>query len=271
VQKTWVQGHVWGWGRGRQRWIVDRFILEGDPYHDAVWAELTNQLNRSYGTGQQLNIVRMAVDSGYATQEVYRWAKQQSSGRVLVVKGVDSGASLVTTPQQVEISQGGKKLKRGARVYTVNVSMCKSELYGLLAKDRPAAGEPFPPGWVHFASDLDEEFFRQLTAEQIVVRVVKGYRKHEWIKTRERNEDLDCCNYARAAASVFGLDRFSEHRWIEMEQQFGTWRPKSQSFVARKEQDTPAALRSQSPAQVQRVVVGARRPDWFGNRGRNWL
>jgi phage terminase large subunit GpA-like protein len=149
--------------------------------------------------------------------------------------------------------------------------MCKSELYGLLAKDRPAAGEPFPPGWVHFASDLDEEFFRQLTAEQIVVRVVKGYRKHEWIKTRERNEDLDCCNYARAAASVFGLDRFSEHRWIEMEQQFGTWRPKSQSFVARKEQDTPAALRSQSPAQVQRVVVGARRPDWFGNRGRNWL
>lgn len=224
VQKTWLQGHVWGWGRGRQRWIIDRFILEGDPYHDQVWSALTDQLNRSYGN-PSLNIVRMAVDSGYATQEVYRWAKQQGPGRVMVVKGTDSGAALVTTPQQVEIAQTGRRIKHGGKVYGVNVSMAKSELYGLLAKDKPAAGESFPPGWVHFAADLDEEFFRQLTAEQIVVRVVKGYRKHEWIKTRERNEDLDCCNYARAAASVFGVDRFSEHAWTNLERQFGIARP----------------------------------------------
>lgn len=266
VQKTWVQGHVWGWGRGRQRWIIDRFILEGDPYHDAIWSELTNQLNRSYGTGQQLNIVRMAVDSGYATQEVYRWAKQQGPGRVMVVKGVDSGASLVTTPQQVEINQGGKKIKHGARVYMVNVSMCKSELYGLLAKDRPAAGEPFPPGWVHFAADLDEEFFRQLTAEQIVVRVVKGYRKHEWIKTRERNEDLDCANYARAAASVFGVDRFSEHRWAQFDADAGrqtVTRPMPQPPVLE-------ALVTSDAAPLPPTEV--RRSGWFDReRAKRWL
>ena len=270
VQKTWIQGHVWGWGRGRQRWIVDRYIIEGDPYHSETWNRLTDKLNHQYrhASGTELSIVRMAVDSGYATQDVYRWAKQQGPARVMVVKGTDSGAALVTTPQQVEITQNGKKIKHGARVHLVNVSMAKSELYGLLAKERPADGDPYPSGWLHFAKDLDEEFFRQLTAEQIVSRVVKGYRKHEWIKTRERNEDLDCCNYARAAASVFGLDRFSEHRWIEMEQQLGAWRPKSQW----KEQDhPPAVVPSQSPAQVQRVAAGARRPDWFGNRGRNWL
>jgi phage terminase large subunit GpA-like protein len=106
----------------------------------------------------------------------------------------------------------GRTIKHGARVHLVNVSMCKSELYGLLNKDRPAQGDIYPTGWVHFAADLDEEFFRQLTAEQLVTRVVKGYRKQEWVKSRERNHDLDCSNYPRAAASVFGVDRFSEHR-----------------------------------------------------------
>ena len=223
VQKTWLQGHVWGFGRNRQRWIIDRFVIEGDPYHDSTWDKLTERLNTSYRHpgGADLSIVRMAIDSGYATQEVYRWAKQQGSGRVMVIKGVDSGAAMVASPQQVEISQGGRKIKHGAKVHLVNVSMCKSELYGLLGKERPADGEPFPSGWIHFAKDLDEEFFRQLSAEQLVYRVVKGYRKHEWVKTRERNEDLDCCNYARAAEWAYGVDRFTDQRWRQLEEQAG--------------------------------------------------
>jgi phage terminase large subunit GpA-like protein len=36
---------------------------------------------------------------------------------------------------------------------------------------------------------------------------------------RERNEALDTFVYARAAASVAGLDRFEERHWAEMERQ----------------------------------------------------
>ena len=112
------------------------------------------------------------------------------------------------------VTVSGKKIKHGCKLWPVDVSACKSELYGLLGKDRPAEGDPYPAGWVHFASDLDEEFFRQLTAESLQTHVVKGYRKTEWIKTRERNEALDCSNYARAAASVVGMDRRgSDDRW----------------------------------------------------------
>jgi len=272
VQKTWLQGHVWGWGRGRQRWIVDRFILEGDPYHQQTWDALTERLNTTYQheSGSELSIVRMAVDSGYATQEVYRWAKQQGPGRVMVVKGVDSGASLVTTPQQVEVSALGRKIKHGARVYLVNVSMCKSELYGLLGKDRPAAGDPYPAGWVHFAEDLDEEFFRQLTAEQIVYRVHKGYRKHEWIKTRERNEDLDCANYARAAASVFGADRFSEHRWAQFEAQLGATSER-QNATRSKPQPVEQATRPATPAAPVQIVQQQNRSGWFDDVREDWF
>ena len=39
----------------------------------------------------------------------------------------------------------------------------------------------------------------QLTAEKQVTRFAKGVSKREWIKTRSRNEVLDCTVYALAA------------------------------------------------------------------------
>ena len=42
----------------------------------------------------------------------------------------------------------------------------------------------------------------EITAEQLVTRIAKGYRRTEWQKTRDRNDALDCRNYARAAAAV---------------------------------------------------------------------
>jgi phage terminase large subunit GpA-like protein len=48
---------------------------------------------------------------------------------------------------------------------------------------------------------------------------VKGYRKPEWQKTRERNEALDTRIYERAAASHFGMDRFQEQHWAALEKQ----------------------------------------------------
>jgi phage terminase large subunit GpA-like protein len=74
------------------------------------------------------------------------------------------------------------------------------------------AGSPFPPGYCHFPKYSDE-YFKQLTAVQLVTRVVKGYRRGEWQKTRDRNEALDCRVYARAAAAVCGMDLATESNW----------------------------------------------------------
>ena len=61
------------------------------------------------------------------------------------------------------------------------------------------AKHQYPPGFYHFPKD-QEEYFKQLTAEQLVTRIVKGYRRTDWQKTRDRNESLDAHVYARAAA-----------------------------------------------------------------------
>ena len=71
------------------------------------------------------------------------------------------------------------------------------------------------------ALPICEEYFKQITAEQLVTKIVKGYRRHEWQKMRERNEALDCRVYARAAAGRVGIDRFQEKHWADFERRVG--------------------------------------------------
>ncbi|MBV2146039.1 MAG: phage terminase large subunit family protein, partial [Wolbachia endosymbiont of Pissodes strobi] len=73
-------------------------------------------------------------------------------------------------------------------------------------------GEEAPAGYCHFP-EYAPEYFKQLTAEQLVSKVVKGYTKQEWQKVRERNEVLDCRIYARAASIALGIDRWPESKW----------------------------------------------------------
>ncbi|MFO1141205.1 MAG: terminase gpA endonuclease subunit, partial [Amaricoccus sp.] len=51
------------------------------------------------------------------------------------------------------------------------------------------------------------------------VKTKRGFARLEWQKLRERNEALDTRVYARAAAWIAGLDRWSEERWAEAERE----------------------------------------------------
>jgi phage terminase large subunit GpA-like protein len=87
-----------------------------------------------------------------------------------------------------------------------------SELFNFL-KQRKNDDGTTPTGYMHFP-EYNTEYFKQLTAEQLVTRIVKGYPKRIWQKTRDRNEALDCRVYARAAAIALGIDRWSESKWL---------------------------------------------------------
>ena len=143
------------------------------------------------------------------------WARAQGEQRVVVIKGDARAVAPVGAPSPIEVGPQGKRIRYGVRVWPVNGGMIKEELYRWLQLDRPIDdnGSPYPPGYCHFPK-YGTEYFKQLTAEQLVTRVVKGYRRAEWQKTRERNEALDCRVYARAAAAVCGIDRRAHpHRW----------------------------------------------------------
>ena len=141
------------------------------------------------------------------------------------VKGADgfNRSSPVSGPTYVDASDGGRRLRRGARLWSVAVSTFKAETYRFLRLERPtdeerAEGKVYPPGSVHLPHWVEDEWLKQFVAEQLVtVRTRRGFARLEWQKMRERNEALDCRVYARAAAWIAGADRFPERRWRRME------------------------------------------------------
>ena len=231
VQKDRIEVDVWAWGRGLESWLVDHLVLEGGPGDPACWQQLTDLLGRTWthASGQRMTLARLAVDTGYETSAVYAWSRQVGFAQVAPVKGVEgfTRTSPVTGPTYVDATVAGKRLRRGARLWTVATSTFKAETYRFLRQDRPtreeqAAGALCPPGTIHLPDWADGEWLKQLTAEQLVtVRTKRGFARLEWQKLRERNEALDTRVYARAAAWIAGADRWPEARWADLEAQLG--------------------------------------------------
>ncbi len=163
-------------------------------------------------------------------------------------------------PTYVDATEAGRKIRRGARLWTVAVATFKSETYRFLRHDRPTdeeieAGAAFPAGYRPSAARVDAEWVKQLVAEQLVtVKTKRGFTRLEWQKLRERNEALDCRVYARAAAWIAGADRWHERKWRELEAQVKTEARHDETTAAAPEADeTP-------PTAGRLTAVAAPRP-----------
>lgn len=227
VQKDRIEVSVWAFGRGKEAWLVEHRVLMGDTARDNVWMRLGELLSETWthASGAQMSLARLAVDTGFATQEAYAFVRGCRDSRVMAVKGMSRGAALIGTPTAVDVSYAGRKMRRGVKVFSVAVGIAKLELYNNLRKSPEAAEDgvtiTYPAGFVHLPK-VDAEYLQQLCAEQLITRRDRnGYPVREWQKMRERNEALDCYVYARAAASAAGLDRFEERHWQELERQLG--------------------------------------------------
>lgn len=220
VQRDRLELELRAWGPRLESWSIDHRVFPGDPSRldgdRSPWPHLDAVLSESWPheLGGRISITCMAVDSSDQTQTVYNWARKHP-GKVMCVKGTDDATTLVATPKRIDVRTDGKLITNGVTLWTVGTHVAKSELYGWLRQERPAPGELVPTGWIHWP-EYAEEWFRQLTAEQITVKVVRGFRKTQWEKTRERNEALDLHVYNRAAAAQIGVDRWEPRRWDQI-------------------------------------------------------
>jgi phage terminase large subunit GpA-like protein len=231
VQKNRIEVDVWAWGRGLESWLVDHIVIDGGPEQAETWEDLVLLLDRTWphAHGSRIGIAKLAIDTGYEAPAVYAWARRVGHAQVAPIKGVEgfNRAAPVAGPTYVDVTEGGRKLRRGARLWTVAVATFKSETYRFLRLATPtdeefAAGSKFPAGYVHLPRGTDAEWVKQLVAEQLVtVKTKRGFTRLEWQKMRERNEALDCRVYARAAAWLVGADRWSEAMWRDLETQIG--------------------------------------------------
>lgn len=190
---------VVGWGIEHESWGIKYAVIFGKLDQSQIWKDLDAFLQQTFQKkdGTKLALRCVCVDSGgHYTNEVYKFCKQRFSRNIFAVKGSnDSAAAYIQKPK--------KNNREQAYRFDIGVDTGKSLLMGRLKVEE--AG----PGYCHFPIEddkgYDKKYFEGLTAEKKVLRYKKGKPYFVWEKIRERNEPLDCRNYAAAAIEITNL------------------------------------------------------------------
>jgi phage terminase large subunit GpA-like protein len=221
VQKDRLEVRIWGFGRARQRWLIDVRILPGSPTTSAVWAELAKLFEATWPheLGGEMAVRDWGIDSAAFGSEVSAFVRsQRGRGNVHATRGHDKYEGPFLGYGAMEVTSAGKKLSRGLKTLKIGVSFCKQELVGQLGLEKPVGDLPYPVGFVHLPEDVTDDEVKQITSEQLFTRVVRGHTKHQWdVIEGRRNEGLDCANIARGLAAMRGWDRWREGRFAELE------------------------------------------------------
>ena len=198
TQDNRLEYEVVGWDRSGQSWGINRGIIPGRPDADGVWEEIDSLLDYEWKTanGFKMRILATFIDSGgHFTQEVYERCAARQSRRVWAIKGEPGeGKEHV---RQMKKTPG----KREGVRFLIGVDAGKAGIMYEAGLDEPG------PGYMHFPKDFragyDIEFFHGLISERMVTHRKNGKNTSAWEKIHERNEPLDCRNYARAAYRFF--------------------------------------------------------------------
>lgn len=293
VQGNRLEYGVYAWDRHFSSWLIDKGVIEGDPHDEYAWRKLLEVIERKYQDpyGNPRGIDAFAVDTGYATNNVYQFVRKQAhTERVYAVDGRGGARAAlhppIGTPSKKDINVEGKSL--GAiMLWPVGTWPMKSELYASFRKTiaGPDADGIYSPGAAHYPDVCDLAYFKQLTAEYLAETTQKksNYVVLEWRKVSgQPNEALDIAVYARALAhreldpmNEAELDRLEELRAAgAKENTLFTWAgaptvaPKPEVELQEKiepKQDEPTKALPQDNAEP------ARAGGWLGDRTQNWL
>lgn len=197
VQDSYLAVEIVGWGRDECSYSLQWLTLYGDPSTPHLWNDLDNILKASYTTesGRQLGIRAACVDSGgHYTQAVYNFVRPREGRRIFAIKGMaGEQRPLVGRPTRNNIGK--------IKLFTVGTFPIKELIFARLQVQSEGAG------YCHFPAGRDDEYYQQLAnSEKIVTKYQKGFPRRDFIKTRTRNEALDCRVYAYAALCILSLN-----------------------------------------------------------------
>jgi len=191
TQKDRLELQLVGWGKNYEAWVCDYKIFWGDPNAINVWSDLDAYLKKRFKTESErlIPISCCTIDSGgHHTNMVYQFTKPRQARRIFAVKGLSqAGKPIANRPTFVG--------KNKAVLYGIGTDSAKEAIFARLAAENELTT-------LHFCSDLDEEYFKQLTAEKRVTKFVRGRKSLIWKQLRPRNEALDTLVYNFAAIYI---------------------------------------------------------------------
>ena len=234
VQDDRLEIEFVGWGRDEESWSIGFTVLPGDPSTPELWRDLDELLKRKFPHELQgeMGLHAACIDTGgHYTQAAYTFCKPRQARNIWAIKGI-GGAGKPIWPPRVNA-----KNKQRVPVYMIGVDAAKELNYARFKADE------IGPGYCHFPHDRDDEYFRQLVAEEAVTVYSKGFPKKEWRlrSGHKRNEALDCRAYATAA--LYGLIA----RGLRLNHRASALGVPSRPVKAAKPSDVPAVAAPRPP------------------------
>ena len=210
TQDNRLEYEVLGHGRYGETWGIKKGIIMGDPHYPEVWQRLDDVIEHTYRYKEPdkgLRISLTFVDSGgHKTQDVYRECAKRLNKRVFAIKGQGGdGIPYTKPPSKVNIIVEGRSIGK-TWLYVLGVDAGKADIMSNIKVQE--AGAKF----CHFPKDercgYDAAFFSGLLSEKLVMKTERGRTRWAWEKIpgHERNEALDCRNYALAAFRTLDPD-----------------------------------------------------------------
>ena len=179
--------HFWwgvrAWGPDMTSWLVDYGRVE-------TWTEIEKILRRPYPvneTGEAVFINKACIDSGYNTDEVYKFCAYNQD---ICVPTKGSSRPLRSRYVQSKID---KDIALGLILYVFDPNQLKDFIAGRLAREVHASG-----AWM-LPNDIDKLYADQIVAEQ------KVNDKWEKISSHAQNHMLDVETNIALAAELCGV------------------------------------------------------------------
>lgn len=212
-----VEWQLVGWGRDARRWIVEYGVFPGHISEPACQAALDALLKTTWpnASGARHPADMLGIDGNAWTEEVWNWVRRHPQQRVMMLRGVPADtAPLLARVKKERSDKSGKLLKWSRRFYNFATSVLKMALYRNLAKE-----DPFERGFVGLPRGLEDEFYRQLTAERRQAKKnPRGFEVYQWVKDpNQANEGLDTHLQAEAAAIKLGVRSMVDRQWDALE------------------------------------------------------
>lgn len=204
TQDNRLEYEVVGHGRWGETWGIEKGVIMGRPDADEVWERLDGVVSHvwRWRDGRGVRASLTCVDSGgHYTQEVYERCRARQAQRVFAIKGKGGeGIPYTAVPTRVTI----RDKRTTCWLYTIGVDAGKAQIMSGLKVQEPG------PRYTHFprGRGYDEAFFAGLLSEHLVLSKSGTGSRWRWEKMpgHERNEALDCRNYALAALEILNPD-----------------------------------------------------------------
>jgi len=209
VQGNRLETSLVGFGPRKETWIIDHIIHYGDTNdpNSECYDELEELLRKKYTKkdGSSIMLQTAFIDAPYANPAVLKFCSRfnyraRTWQNVYPIFGKGSVSTIVKSFKspipQPYIDIDDQKLKH--------------EIYYALDRKKPAEGLKFPYGYIHFPTGFDDEYFKQLVAEDIIT----VEKKHGVIETvianphQRRNEPLDTLKMSIGALYWMYLEYF---------------------------------------------------------------